>query len=402
MRPIKILVVHAQSNAEDCGGSFGILSYFLKDLDRERFDAHAVLSFVDEQPQDATDSPAVRFMQENGVTCRVMHVPMNRMSANPVVILKYFTALVFSTWGLYRFMRREKFDVVYTNSVNILASGLAARLAKVKSIYHIHEIVAKPRIVSKVLLRTVGALADTIICINHAAQKLFKEAGVAAAKLAYVPNCIDLERFSGRQNGHDVRKEFVSGTGEKLVASIGRLVPKKGHHIVVEAAGKIVETCPEARILLVGAARSENDEYKKQLQRQVEEAGLQNNVVFTGQRNDMPDMMAAIDVAVLASSSDLTPESSPLVVLEAMAMGTPVVASNLGGIPELLHDTETGYLVPPRDADALAGAILRLLQDAQMAEKMGQAGQNLVRSQYSSEHYSAKIQEVVAQCFGMN
>ncbi|MFQ6114339.1 MAG: glycosyltransferase family 4 protein, partial [bacterium] len=221
--------------------------------------------------------------------------------------------------------------------------------------------------------------------------------GVQASKLVKVSNCIDLDIFSTSRTGRSVRSEFASNGDEKLVASVGRLVPKKGHHYVIQAARRVVDKYPTARFLIVGVSRTEKDDYLENLVNQVKRTGLEEHVIFTGPRDDIPDVMAAADVAVLASSSDYTPEASPLVVLEALAMGTPVVASNLGGIPEILHDGKTGYLVPPRDSVALADAILRLLQQEQIAREMGRVGQAWVREQFSAAQYSTKIQNVVLE-----
>ncbi|MDZ7292977.1 MAG: glycosyltransferase [candidate division KSB1 bacterium] len=395
-KPVRVLFVHAQTTSHDCGGSFRVLHFLLKGIDHDRFDARVVLSFTDE-PHPAPDSPAFRLIEECGMKSQSLRVPMNQMSASPMFFLKYVMNLLLSTWKLFRLIRREKIEIVYTNSLNILASGIAARLAGVRSIYHIHENVHKPRVVARVLKRVAAALADTLICVSEAVKASFLDAGVAANKLVTVTNCIDLDRFSDVHTGEKVRREFAPTGDEKLVASIGRVVPKKGHHYVIEAAGKVVHQYPSARFLIVGASRTEKDEYLQSLIDQVKQKGLNGHVIFTGQRDDMPEIMAAADVVVLASGSDATPEASPLVIVEALAMGTPVVASNLGGVPEILHDGETGYLVPPRDAEALASAILRLLQHEDVAQAMGRAGQAWVRNHMNAGRYAHKIQSILLQ-----
>lgn len=395
-RPVKLLIVHAQTTGHDCGGSFMVLHFFLKGIDRERFDVQVVLSFFNERrPQP--DAPAMRRIRECGVKSQLLHVPMNQMSASPIVFLKYVVDLALSTWKLFHLIRRERIEIVYTNSLNILASGIAARLAGVRSIYHIHENVHKPRLVAKVLKRVVAALADTLICVSEAVKASFLDVGVAANKLVTVTNCIDLDRFSESNTGQKVRREFAPNGYEKLVASVGRVVPKKGHHYVIAAAGKVVSKFPSTRFLIVGAGRSEKDEYMRHLIDQVKQNGLDEHVVFTGQREDMPEIMAGVDVVVLASGSEATPEASPLVIVEALAMGTPVVASNLGGVPEILHDGKTGYLVPPRDSEALAEAILRLLQNEEKARNMGRAGQAWVRGHLDVERFACKIQDILLQ-----
>lgn len=391
---IRLLIVHAQATSHDCGGSFGVLNYFLKGVDHNRFDVQVVLSLLDKQRPEP-DSPVVRYVRDWGAKSHFLYVPMNQRRADIVFLSKYFVHLAFSVWKLFRLVRRERIDIVYTNSLNILASGLAARMAGVKSIYHIHEIVRKPRVVAKALVRVVGMLADTLICVSEAVKAPFLEVGVPENKLVTVPNCIDLDRFAISYTGRKVRREFAPGGDEKLVASVGRIVPKKGHQHVVEAAKMVLDKFPSARFLIVGASRTEEDNYLQLLIEQVKRNGLQDRVIFTGPRDDMPELLAGVDVAVLAAASHSTPEASPLVVLEALAMGTPVVASNLGGIPEVLHDGKTGYLVPPCDSEALAHAILRLLQHEQTAQEMGRVGQAWVRKHFHVGSYSARIQDVV-------
>jgi glycosyltransferase involved in cell wall biosynthesis len=392
--PIRLLVVHAQATSHDCGGSFMVLHFLLKGLDHKRFDAQVVLSFFDER-RPRPDSPALRLSAECGVKFQVLPVPMNQMSASPLVFLKYVMSLAAAIWKLCLLIRRERIEVVYTNSLNILASGIAARLTGVKSIYHIHENVHKPRLVATVLKRVAASLADTLICVSEAVKASFLGAGVSAGKLVTVNNCIDLDKFSLSHTGAKARGEFAPQGDEKLVASIGRVVPKKGHHYVIAAAKKVVKQCPTARFLIVGAGRAEKDDYRQQLADQVKQAGLEERVIFTGQRDDIPEIMAAADVVVLASGSEATPEASPLVIVEALAMGTPVVASNLGGVPEILHDGKTGYLVPPRDSAALADAILRLLQNQEKARDMGRAGQAWVRERFRATNFSARIQDIM-------
>ena len=389
----RLLIVHAQANNHDCGGSFQMLRHLLAGLDHERFDVHCALSLLDKSAGNP-DEGAWRTLTELGAQVRVLYVPVNQAGAGPVALLRYGFEVIGATLRLRKLVRRGKFDMVYTNTINMLPSGLAARLTGTKSVYHIHEIVRQPPAVAKILARMVGKLADKLLCVSRAAMAPFEEVGVPERKLAHVPNCIDLQVFDERFDGSAVRNEFLQNRDDRLIVAVGRLVPKKGFHELVEAAKDVVAEMPQARFLLVGDTKSD-DSYRQQLLRRIDELGLRDYIIFAGPRTDIPEIMAAADAAVLVAASTATPESFGLVILEALAMGTPVVATALGGIPEVLQDGEHGYLVPPNDPPALAQALLRLLQNPQRARAMGQSGKRWARQNFSGEDYAARVVEVL-------
>ena len=140
--------------------------------------------------------------------------------------------------------------------------------------------------------------------------------------------------------------------GSQIVGVVARLEPEKGHPTLLEAWPLSSARCPDAYLLIVGEGSR-----REALEAQARELRIAHRVVFTGRRDDVPAVTAALDVAVLPSYR----EAQGLSILEAMALSRPVVASNVGGIPEMIEDGVTGLLVPPHDADALAAAIVRLL-----------------------------------------
>ena len=140
--------------------------------------------------------------------------------------------------------------------------------------------------------------------------------------------------------------------GSQIVGVVARLEPEKGHPTLLEAWPVVLRAVPDAYLLIVGEGSR-----RDALEAQARELRIAHRVVFTGRRDDVPAVTAALDVAVLPSYR----EAQGLTILEAMALSRPVVASNVGGIPEMIEDGVTGLLVPPHDADALAAAIVRLL-----------------------------------------
>jgi glycosyltransferase involved in cell wall biosynthesis len=167
------------------------------------------------------------------------------------------------------------------------------------------------------------------------------------------------------------------------VGVVGRLELEKGHPTLLEAWPLVLEACPSAYLLIVGEG-SRLDALHDIARTQ----GIEHHVVFTGRRDDIPAVTAAFDVAVLPSYR----EAQGLTILEAMALSRPVVASNVGGIPEMIEDGVTGLLVPPQDPPALAGAIVRLLNDHQLADVLGRAGHDLVHDRFCVELMVSAVQ----------
>ena len=162
-------------------------------------------------------------------------------------------------------------------------------------------------------------------------------------------------------------------SGAQLVGVVGRLELEKGHPTLLEAWPTVLQAVPNAYLLIVGEG-SRLDA----LQAIARDHGIERHVVFTGRRDDIPAVTAAFDVAVLPSYR----EAQGLTILEAMALSRPVVASNVGGIPEMIQDGVSGLLVPPHDPPALAAAIVRLLRDHPYADMLARAGHELVHDRF--------------------
>jgi glycosyltransferase involved in cell wall biosynthesis len=161
-----------------------------------------------------------------------------------------------------------------------------------------------------------------------------------------------------------------------IVGVVARLEAEKGHRTLIDAWPDVLAAVPNAWLLVIGEG-SERDA----LEAQAASLGVSERVVFTGRREDVPAVTAALDVAVLPSYR----EAQGLSVLEAMALSRPVVASNVGGIPEMIEDGVTGLLVPPNDCSALATAIVKLLTDHPYADMIAKRGHDLVHDRFCVE-----------------
>ena len=221
-----------------------------------------------------------------------------------------------------------------------------------------------------------------IVCSDHVGRYMIEVGRVPAKKIQRIYYGIDLDRplaLAGAQE-RELRQEHGLPPRGPLLLCVGRLDPQKGHPYLIEAMHDVVARFPEARLLVVGAAQQGSEEYVAALREQAAAPELVGKIVFAGERRDVPRLMAACDVFVLASLW----EGFGLVFAEAMAAGKPVVGTSVSAVPEVVADGETGLLVPPRDPRALAAALLRLLGDPEERRRMGRNGYARVRERFAA------------------
>jgi len=286
-----------------------------------------------------------------------------------------------ATLALYRLLQREQFDIVHTHSAKGGFLGrLAARMVGSSAVVytpHAFGFQQAPRLARgfyELLERMAARWSDAIICVSPSEYHAALRQGFApAARLALIRNGIDVHPFDIPVDVHAVRAALGVGSAP-LAVSVGRLMAQKGLDILLAACPDLIAACPSARVLIVG-----DGPLRKKLEAQAVALGVQEHVKFTGYRTDIPAILAAADVFVLASRY----EGLPYTVLEAMAARKPVVATNVTGSRDAVVPGETGFLVPPEDPPALARAVLRLLADPQTARRMGEAGRRHVEQHFT-------------------
>jgi glycosyltransferase involved in cell wall biosynthesis len=262
--------------------------------------------------------------------------------------------------------RRHRVRLVHTHSsVDSWLGALAARSLGVPVVRSRH--VAIPIHRRRAL---VYRLADRVITSGEAVRAMVIAAGVPADRVVAITAGVDLDRFHAGVAGDAVRAELgLAGPAVGLVANIRG---SKGHDVLLDAVPAIVAAHPGARFVLVGDGVG-----FEAIRRRAQTPALAPHVVMTGFRRDIPEVMAALDVLVLPS---VRSEATSQVVAQALAVGTPVVATTAGGLAETVVDGETGRLVPPGDPGALAAAVIALLADPAAARAMARRGQARVRA----------------------
>lgn len=231
-------------------------------------------------------------------------------------------------------------------------------------------------------------LPDRIVCNSAAIAARF--AGSRwEHRVVTIVNGVDLAEFNPGISGARIRAELGWATNPVIVAA-SRLDPEKGHETLLEAMCRLVTRVPGARLAIAGRAAVEHAGRHAALQRRIDDLGLRESVRLVGFRRDVPELLAAADLCVLAAAA----EACGRVLLEAMAMAKPVVATASGGTPEIVQDGVTGILVRPGNPDAMAAALENLLQDPARAGSMGAAGRRHVVAHFSIEAHAEKTMRV--------
>ena len=291
--------------------------------------------------------------------------------------------------SIFRFLRRSKPDIVHTHTSKAGILGrLAAWMARVPIIIHTphgHVFYGHfGRSLSRIFLqmeKLLGRITHHHIALTPEECNDYLSLRVAQPNnTSVIHSGVDLQRFSkGAKQRTEKRKELGFSPHSLVVGYVGWLIPIKGVTYLVNAMAKIVEQHPKSLLVLVGKGDDKGEEEIK-LKEQVERAGLADKVRFLGWRPDVDEIMGCFDIFVLPSLN----EGMGRVLVEAMAAGLPIVASRVGGIPDLVKHGENGLLVPPADTSALEKAISALLQDGARRKRMGKAGKKMC-GPYSAE-----------------
>jgi glycosyltransferase involved in cell wall biosynthesis len=296
-----------------------------------------------------------------------------------------------------RFLFKQKIHIIHTHGYKANLYALTACLGlKVGRISTCHNWLGdEPKMkfyagLDKSLLNRF----DRVVAVSETVKQQILNHKIAPNKVVYIYNGIDPDRFHHREKCDSIRREFGIHKGCRVIGTVGRLSQEKGHMYLVNAADKILQECPKVVFLIVGdGPLKQNLEAKCSQLAERAYTGIGSSkgpFIFAGVRKDMSDIYASMDVFVLPSLT----EGLPMALLEAMAAKKPVVATRVGAVPKVIEEGRSGLLVPPRDVNALAKAIIRFLKDPQEARDLAEHGYERVRKDFSSQAMAKTYIEV--------
>ena len=403
--PVPILYV--DHTAKMGGGEIALLN-LVSALDRTRFEPLVVL---------ASDGPLVGRLRGAGVETHVLPladslINTRKDSLGAASLLKGRQAVLGALYvlRLARWVRRRGVRLIHTNSLKSdIYGGLAGRLSGVPVVWHVRDSIngeyLPPRVAA--VFRWLARTVPQVVVANSESTLRFLETGrekhsaVVYSGIAQQAGASDEPRARVVHDGYDLQtfpqqapaQNAVSPDGP-IITLVGRITPWKGQDVFLRAAARVRGRFPKARFWVIGSPMFGEHEFEKSLHALAGELGLREHVTFWGQRDDVPTLMGRTDILVHASTLG---EPFGQVVIEGMAAGKPVIATDGGALPEIVLPGETGLLVPMGDAEAMADAVCALLTDPARAAAMGAAGWRRVQDKFTIMHTVRKVETVYDQ-----
>jgi glycosyltransferase involved in cell wall biosynthesis len=344
------------------GGTERQFTYVTRSLDRSRFDVRV-----------GCLARKGEFLKE----IEALDIPISEYRISSL----YGAATFSRQWRFAQDLRREGVRLVHAYGFypNVFSIP-SARLAGCVTVASVRDTgVFTDRIRLKTLFqKTACRLADRVVANSTAVRDWLINLGLKENHIEVIPNGIAVPAEPPQCLDFKLRRQLEIPPSAPVIAAVCRLNQNKGIEYFLESAAAVSRWFPEARFLIVGSSYFD-PQYKPRLESLAAQLNLGDRVIFTGERNDVPQLLQEINLSILPSLS----EGLSNALLEAMAAGLPVVATNVGGNPEVVQHGRTGLLVPARDSAALGQAIIRILESPELARQFGKAGFERVRNHFS-------------------
>ena len=334
-------------------------------------------------PADGDLSAAANAQGTEVASCRFDRM---RITADPRFLWNYPAAWIKGGRDVARHCRSYGIELLHAHHpVSALYSVRAARALDIPLVLHVHEMLPVPRLYVAAM-RVVLHRAAALICVSNVARELALALGAAPERAHVVHNGVDARFFDARPHPRQ-----LPGEGPHI-GMFGVLEPHKGQHIFLQGAALIAERFPTARFWVVGgAALKDKEAYAQRLQQMAEAPPLQGRVALVGFQADIAPWLAAMDVVVQTS---VKIESFGMAAAEALTLGRPVIASNIGGLPDVVRHGETGLIIPPDNPAALAAALGQLLSSPETRTRFGEKAVPYSRMRFAPEVFCRRTAEI--------
>ncbi len=333
------------------------------------------------------------------VPCAAVDQLNARFTWRIAALICYFASFVSTIRQVRARVRENEPELIHANSVRAGLVISAATLGLgIPIVWHVHDLLPQHPLSTCIRLFTLLLPPVRIVVVAKAAADRFKGKLLGwfpkRVNFAVIYNAIDVAKLNSAATSTPVRRELRLRNNDRLIGIVGNLSPVKGQLELIRAFAKSRKRIPNLALLVVGSALfNRGDHYQKQLSAEVRALGLDHCVRFLGQRNDLPAIMGALDLLVMNSLS----EAFPLVALEGMAAGVPVLATSVGGLPELITHEKNGWLVPLGNEDKLVDGIVSLLERSDLSTRLAAQGRQHVTKNFPVHKFMTRIEAIYAE-----
>ena len=376
----RILYLHAGA---EMYGADKVLLELIKGLDSKEFEAHVILP---------NDGVLVEALRQVGAKVSVLDYPiLRRKYFNPKGIADYIRSYNFYAKQIALYARGHSIDMVHNNTAAVLEGIYLKRKLKLPLIWHVHEIIVKPKAISDFINMLMGRYADKIVTVSQAVANHIKQSSfIKDSQVEVIYNGVDNAVYYP-MDASSIREKFDIAQDALVIGMIGRVNAIKGQNDFIEAVEPLLEKNEQAVAFLAGGVFPGEEWRLEELDKRIASSSVVSQIHRIDYYDKTSELYNMFDIFVLPS---IKPDSLPTVVLEAMACSKPVVGYNNGGIAEMVVDDKSGCLVKPNRPQELSNAISLLLDSSEKREKFGRVGYQRQKELFSLESYIKNFSEL--------
>ena len=376
----RILYLHAGA---EMYGADKVLLELIKGLDSKEFEAHVILP---------NDGVLVEALRQVGAQVSVLDYPiLRRKYFNPKGIADYIRSYNFYAKQIALYAREHSIDMVHNNTAAVLEGIYLKRKLKLPLIWHVHEIIVKPKAISDFINMLMGRYADKIVTVSQAVANHIKQSPfIKDSQVEVIYNGVDNAVYYP-MDASSIREKFDIAQDALVIGMIGRVNAIKGQNDFIEAVEPLLEKNEQAVAFLAGGVFPGEEWRLEELDKRIASSSVVSQIHRIDYYDKTSELYNMFDIFVLPS---IKPDSLPTVVLEAMACSKPVVGYNNGGIAEMVVDDKSGCLAKPNRPQELSNAISLLLDSSEKREKFGRVGYQRQKELFSLESYIKNFSEL--------
>ena len=377
---IKILYLHA--GAELYGADIVMLE-LIKGIDKSKFEPYVIL------PENG---PLVDKLKNENINVSIEKYPiLRRKYFNLKGIIQYGYNFFKYSKKIVNFINNEKIDIVHINTSAVLEGCYIKKKTNVKVVWHIHEILLKPRFVATIINKSIAKYADEIICVSNAVKEYFEKITKRKKNIKVIYNGVDNKKFNNNVKTDYLKTEFKINDNELIVGMIGRINAWKGQKDFINAMDIVIKKRKNVKGLIVGGVYNGQEWRREELKKVISEKKLNEKIIMCDFRNDSPNIHNVIDIFVLPSTN---PDPLPTVVLEAMATGKPIVAYKHGGVCEMVIENYNGFFAEVGNCEELANKIIEIVDNEEKRKRMGRNSENRQKELFSLNSFIKNFEKI--------